>query len=275
MKTILITGASSGIGKATAKYFNENGWNVIATMRNPQNETELTNSASMQLVAMDVTKMESITTGIQAGIQKFGKIDVLLNNAGYGAFGPLEAATPDQIKTQYDVNVFGVINSIKGIMPHFKQNTSGTIINITSIGGIAAVPMYSLYNSTKFAIEGLSEGLWYEYAPLGINVKLVEPGGVQTDFSGRSADKFDIKDYPEHKSLFDSMDNFFSSKERNESRSKPIEVAKVIFQAANDESKTLRYLSGKDAKRINSFRRWFGYKAQMKQIVKSFKINFK
>lgn len=271
-KTVLITGASSGIGLATASYFYENGWNVIATMRNTSSETTLTENDRLMKLNLDVQDEASIQAAVDTAIKTFGRIDVLVNNAGYGAFGPVEAATEEQIKRQYDVNVFGVIRMIKAVIPTMKAQQDGTIINITSIGGISAVPFYGLYNSTKFAVEGLSEGLWYDYKPLGIRLKTVEPGGIQTEFSGRSAEPFDISNFPEHKPLFDRIWGFFQSEERAKQRGKAVDVAATIFTAATDTNDTLRYVVGKDAKQIAFFRRHFGYKRIMKMTADRFQI---
>lgn len=271
-KTILITGASSGIGLATASYFYDKGWNVVATMRTTEKETTLIENERLIKIELDVQDKTSIQGAVTKALKQFGNIDVLVNNAGYGAFGPLEAASEEQINRQYDVNVFGVIRMIKAILPAMKEQKQGTIINITSIGGISSVPFYSLYNSTKFAIEGLSEGLWYDYMPLGIQVKIVEPGGIQTEFSGRSAEPFDIHEFPEHKDRFRRIWGFFQSSERAKQRGKASDVAATIFKAATDKNNTLRYVVGKDAQQIAFFRRHFGYKRVMKMTAQRFQI---
>jgi NADP-dependent 3-hydroxy acid dehydrogenase YdfG len=139
-KTILITGSSSGIGKATAKYFQAKGWNVIATMRKPENETELNKLQNVLVTRLDVQEPATIEDAIQKGIERFGTIDVLLNNAGYGAFGVLEAAPIENIRRQFDVNVIGLIQVMQAILPHFRKNKSGTVINISSIGGKMTFP---------------------------------------------------------------------------------------------------------------------------------------
>ena len=174
-KTIVITGASSGIGKATALLFEARGWNVVATMRRPADEKDLAPSERMKLVALDVQDPASPKAAVAASLQAFGQIDVWLNNAGYGAFGPVEAGAREQILRQYDVNVFGLIACVQAIAPHFRERRAGTLINVSSIGGLMTVPGYTVYNSTKFAVEGLSEGLWYELGAFGIRVKVVEP----------------------------------------------------------------------------------------------------
>jgi NAD(P)-dependent dehydrogenase (short-subunit alcohol dehydrogenase family) len=271
-KTIVITGASSGIGKATAKYFHDKGWNVVATMRKPADEKDLKESSSLKLVALDVEKPESIKNAMAESIKAFNKIDVWLNNAGYGAFGPLETGTREQIQRQFDVNFFGLIECIKAITPHLRENKSGTIINVTSIGGLMTIPTFSVYNASKFALEGLSEGLWYELQPFGIRVKVVEPGGVKTDFSGRSMDQWDTSGFPQYKPLMDVMHSRFTNPDYTKNFSEPELVAGVIYEAATDGKNTLRYLAGKDAKLFWGMRRWMGYQFQMKQLKKYFGI---
>lgn len=270
--TILVTGASSGIGKATAKYFHQKGWNVIATMRQPENEKDLKENATLKILALDVENLESIKNAIQAGIAHFGKIDVLLNNAGYGAYGPLEAGSDQEIRRQYNVNFFGVIDCIKEILPHFKANKNGTIINITSIGGLMTLPLFGVYNSSKFALEGLSEGLWFDLQPFGIKVKVVEPGGIKTDFGGRSMNMFDISKFPEYNKFNQKILEKFTNPEYAKNFGTPEMVAEVIYTAATDGKDTLRYLAGKDAKQFWFARRWFGYQFQMKQVKKYFGI---
>ena len=269
-KTIFITGASSGIGKATALFFHQKGWNVIATMRKPENEKDLKEDSRMKILPLDVENKESIAHAVEQGLAHFSKIDVLLNNAGYGAYGPVEAGTDAAIRRQYDVNFFGVIDCIKAILPHFKKNKSGMIINITSIGGLMTLPLFGVYNSSKFALEGLSEGLWYDLKPLGIRVKVVEPGGIKTDFAGRPMDMFDLSNFPEYKTYSEKVVSRFQDPKYEKNFGSPQMVAEVIFTAATDGKDTLRYLAGKDAKTFWFIRRWFGYKFQMKQVLKYF-----
>lgn len=270
MPTIFITGASSGIGKATAKLFHQKGWKVAATMRAPEREADLIPDARLKLYRLDVVDKDSIDSAISAALSDFGAIDVFLNNAGYGAFGPMEAGTDAQIRRQYDVNFFGVIDCIKAILPHFKAQKSGVLINITSIGGLMTLPLFGVYNSTKFALEGLSEGLWYDLAPFGIKVKVVEPGGIDTDFAHRSLDQFDLTNFPEYQEVNDEITKRFRDPAYAKNFSSPELVADVIYQAATDQSDTLRYLAGKDAKFFWSIRRWLGYKAQMKGVKRFF-----
>ncbi|MFG2949737.1 SDR family oxidoreductase [Streptomyces adustus] len=187
-QTILITGSSSGIGRASARHFYEQGWNVVATMRSPERESELTALENVLVSRLDVQDSASVTAAVDAGLERFGRIDVLLNNAGYGAYGLLEAIPMDKARRQFDVNVMGLLETTKAVLPHLRSNGGGTVINISSIGGKVTFPLGTLYHGTKFAVEGLSEALHYELAAVGVKVKLVEPGIVDTDFAGRSFD---------------------------------------------------------------------------------------
>ena len=244
-KTILITGASSGIGKATAILFGKNGWNVIATMRKPEDEKELNTLENVLVTRLDVTDTDSITKAVTLGIQQFGQIDVLLNNAGYGAYGPLEATSLDKIERQFDTNVIGLLNTTKAVLGHFRQNKSGVIINISSIGGKITFPLGTLYHATKFAVEGLSEALHYEMNAVGVKVKIVEPGMVMTDFSGRSFDFSNDERLTEYQGLVRSVFAGFGAAQQSASSASTI--AEVIYQAATDNSDKLRYPAGKDA----------------------------
>ena len=140
-QTILITGASSGIGRATAQYFHTQGWNVIATMRAPQRETALTTLERTLVTRLDVQDTATIDAAVAAGLARFGRIDALLNNAGYGAYGPLEATPLEKIRRQYDVNVLGLLAVTKALLPHLRSNGHGTLINISSIGGRMTFPL--------------------------------------------------------------------------------------------------------------------------------------
>jgi len=255
-KTILITGSSSGIGKATAQYFSQKAWNVAATMRKPEDEKEIKESSSVKLYLLDVQNEDSIEKTIEKVINDFGKIDAVLNNAGYGARGPFEAATNDQIKRQFDVNVFGLMAVIQHILPHFKKNKSGTIINVSSVGGRLTMPLYSLYHGTKWAVEGFSESLAYELAQYGIKIKIIEPGVIKTDFTGRSADILEKEGLDSYETLIKNFDE--KAEKFLNKAAEPELVAQTIYKAANDTSNRMRYLVGKDAKMFWTIRRYFG-----------------
>ncbi|MBO7748874.1 SDR family oxidoreductase [Paenibacillus sp. MWE-103] len=177
-KTVFITGTSTGLGKLTAKHFAKLGWNVAATMRTPEKETELTAYENIKLFKLDVTKLAEVNAAVDGAIAAFGKIDVVVNNAGMGVYGALELAEEETIDWQFAVNARGPINVIRKFLPHFRANGGGMFINISSFMGVTtAVPLGSLYNMSKFALEGLTEGLYYELKPLNIELRLIEQGG--------------------------------------------------------------------------------------------------
>lgn len=243
-QTILITGASSGIGKATAIYFQQQGWNVIATMRSPEKETELRALDNIHLEKLDVLDIKSINQAIQNGIQKFGKIDALVNNAGYGAYGPLESFPRENINKQFNTNVIGLMDVTQAIIPHFRQKKDGVIVNISSIGGQMTFALGSLYHGTKFAVEGISESLHYEMSEIGVKVKIVEPGFIATDFGGRSFD-FQAGDIVEYQPIIRALMKQWQNP--NNTVSPPSLVAEVIYDAVTDGTKKLRYRAGEDA----------------------------
>lgn len=245
-KTVFITGASSGIGKATAKRFKAEGWNVVATMRNTQDGTDLEGDGVL-VTKLDLLDSESIKRAVKETVEHFGKIDVLINNAGYGAYGPLEATPMDVLRRQFDVNLFGLAEVIKEVLPLMREHKDGTIVNVSSIGGRMAFPFGSLYHGSKWAVEGLSEALHFEVRLFGVRVKLIEPGGVNTDFSGRSfvfSNDESLEEYqPLVESFIEAMSNMDTSRNQNAQ-----EVAEVIWEAATDGSDQLRYISGNDAR---------------------------
>jgi len=254
-KTIFITGTSSGIGNATAKHFAEKGWNVAATMRSPEKNKDLADISNIKVYQLDVTDENSIKKATSDAIESFGKIDVVLNNAGYGLMGAFETSSKDQIKREFETNLFGAMDVTKAFLPHFKQNKGGLFINLTSIGGLLALPFLSLYHSTKFALEGFSESIAYELEQFGIRVKIIEPGAVKTNFATSSLDLSSnpsITDYDEElKKLQETIESMFSTGQS----STPEMVAETIFAAATDESDTMRYLSGKDAEQFYSLKK--------------------
>ena len=255
-KTVLITGASTGIGRATAIYFQEKGWNVIATMRTPEKEEELTKLENVWVAKLDVTKIDTIEETIGKGIEKFGKIDVLVNNAGYGAYGPLEVFPRENIIRQFNTNVIGLLDVTRTIIPHFREIKSGVIINISSVGGKATFPFGALYHGTKFAVEGITESLSFELEQIGVKAKIIEPGTIATDFAGRSFDFQNDESIAEYQPLVNAMLAGIGDVTTDENRvSTPSAVAEVIYQAATDGANTLRYTAGKDADVFLSVRR--------------------
>lgn len=237
-KTVLITGASTGIGRSTALLFAEKGWTVIATMRSPEKADWIT--SNIHPMQLDVTDQESIHRAIAQSLSQFGTVDVLVNNAGYALMGAFENCSPEQIRKQFDTNVFGLMEVTRAILPHFRERRSGVIINVASMGGKMAFPIYSLYHSTKWAVEGFSDALQYELEPFNIRVKLIEPGPIKTDFYDRSPEiaKSDITAYDEFVNrLLPKMSH------AGEQGAPPEVVAETIYKAAIDPSRRLRYQS--------------------------------
>ncbi|WP_221393575.1 SDR family oxidoreductase [Dyadobacter sp. NIV53] len=235
MKTILITGASTGIGKATALYFADKGWNVIATMRNLVPDSALAGKTNITCLQLDVTDNVSIESAVQKAISKFGKIDVLFNNAGYALAGAFEAVTESQIRKQFETNVFGVMNVTRAILPNFRSNHAGIILNTTSSGGIITFPLYSAYNSSKWAIEGFMESLQFELRQFGIVIKNIEPAGVKSEFVGN----IEFISNP----VYDNYSNSAQQGTLDGYKNAPTAdvVAKVAYKAATDGKKKLRY----------------------------------
>ncbi len=240
--TVLITGASSGIGEATAELFAASGWNVIATMRTPRD------IPGAFVTRLEVEKPETIRAAIDAGTARFGRIDAVVNNAGYGLSGVFELTPEEKVREQFEVNVFGVMNVVRAVLPHFRKNRGGRIVNVSSGAGVFALPMISLYTASKFALEGFSESLSYELAALGIGVKIVEPGGVlSTNFGNRAAKESNPpSETHDYDAFVSAASEVFAglAASRNAAKDSTAEhVAQVIYQAATDPSDQLRYVA--------------------------------
>lgn len=260
-KTIFITGASSGIGKTTALLFAEKGWNVIATMRNPENAKDL-ESENITLLPLDVTDVEQISQSVQKAI-KISDIDVVLNNAGYGLAGCFEASTDVQLNNIINTNLLGVLRVTKAFIPYFRKKGNGLFIATTSIGGLLTFPFFSVYHATKWAVEGWSESLAYELKKFGIKVKTVSPGTTNTDFGSRSLDTAML---PEYETMFNRCLNEFVSPEAMKNNSIPKQIAEVIYESATDNKDKLRYIAGADAIAIYEQRQSLGVEKFRKMI---------
>ncbi|TWI94794.1 NADP-dependent 3-hydroxy acid dehydrogenase YdfG [Mucilaginibacter frigoritolerans] len=261
-KTIFITGASAGLGKATAKLFQQKGWNVIATMRNPEKETELTQLKNVSLLPLDVTNLEQIKTAVAKAIS-LHSIDVVFNNAGYGLMGAMEALSDEQILKQINTNLLGVLRVAQAFIPHFREKKSGLFISTTSIGGLFTFPLHSIYHAAKFAIEGWSEGMSFELGLHNIGIKTIAPGGIATDFIGRSLDKSSHTSYQEiENKLFAAIDGMMQSASTAE------QIAEVVYEAATDGKDQIRYVAGEDAKALYARRLEIGNEEFRKEIRK-------
>ncbi len=255
-KTVIITGCSTGLGRTSAIDFARKGWNVVTTMRDPDSATGFSGLDNLLVTRLDVQDVVSIRTALIAGISRFGSIDVLVNNAGFGLFGVFESTPVEKIREQFDVNVFGVMDTTRAILPHFRERREGLIINVSSGAGIFTLPMLSLYCSSKFALEGFSESLSYELASQNIGVKIIEPGGVvSTDFGKRSGDEAAQNHPPPSYAGFVAHTNDFFQKLRSTRTATEQDVADVIFAAATDGSSRLRYVATEDIKPLVRYRR--------------------
>lgn len=238
-KVILITGASSGIGKETARLFQTKGWKVAATMRKPSESPDLQQIVDVECFRLDVTDVDSIRSAIEEAIAKFGQIDAIVNNAGYGLVGPFETASREQIRKQFDTNVFGLMNVCREILPYFRERGKGMIVNVSSMGGRITFPLYSLYHATKWAVEGFSEALQHEIRPFNIKVKIIEPGPIKTDFYNRSmalTEKDGIDAYDAYaEKIMPNMQKVGANAPDGSL------VAEVIYNAVTDGSWKMRY----------------------------------
>jgi len=262
--TVLITGASSGFGRTAAQLFAAQGWNVIASMRNVAAGADLAALDNVLVTRLDVQDLASIDAAIHAGIARFGQIDVLVNNAGFGLFGVFEGTTREKIREQFDVNLFGLMDVTRQILPHMRQRQAGVIINVSSGAGVFGLPMISAYTASKFALEGFSESLSYELASQGIVVKIVEPGGViSTEFGARSASEASQLSTPGDYDAFVSHALQTFEGLRGQRLATSEDVAQVIIDAASDGSDRLRYVATQDIEPLVRARRETSEEAYM------------
>ncbi|MET3900642.1 NAD(P)-dependent dehydrogenase (short-subunit alcohol dehydrogenase family) [Devosia sp. UYZn731] len=240
MKTVMITGCSSGYGLETARYFHEQGWNVIATMRTPK-PSLLPQSDRIHLVALDVTNPQSIAAALAAS----GPIDVLVNNAGISVVGAFEATPLDYIRKVFDTNTFGVMAMIQAILPQFRAQKSGVVVNVTSSVTLAPMPLAAAYTASKMAIEGFTGSLAHELAAFNIRAKLVEPGYAPTTRFSQNTE-LRIEDLiPE--AYADFARPIFEGFAQPALVTREIDVAQGVWRAANDTSGQLRFPAGPDA----------------------------
>jgi NAD(P)-dependent dehydrogenase (short-subunit alcohol dehydrogenase family) len=259
-KTIFITGASSGLGKATAKLFQAEGWYVIATMRNPARETELSALENLTILPLDVTDPQQIQSAV-AQAAAIRKVDVVFNNAGYGLMGALEALTDEQILKEINTNLLGVIRVTQAFIPHFREHRGGLFINTTSMGGLFGFPLHSIYHATKFGVEGWAESMSFELGTHNIGIKTVAPGGFATEFLGRSLDRSSHPAYTElENKLFANIDNMM------EVASTPEQIAAIVLEAATDGKDQVRYVAGVDANALFARRLEIGSEAFRQEI---------
>lgn len=240
MKTVLITGCSSGYGLETARHFHAQGWHVVATMRTPRTDL-LPRSERLRVLPLDVTQPESIAAALEAA----GPIDVLVNNAGVGLFGAFEATPMATVREIFETNTFGTMAMTQAVLPQFRLRKSGLVINVTSTVTLAPMPLVAAYTASKTAIEGFTESLAFELEPFGVRVKLVEPGyGPGTRFTENGAERMQGLIPEAYAPLAQSIFARLGSPAAVTTAS---DVAEAVWRAANDSASTLRYPAGADA----------------------------
>ncbi len=250
-KVAVVTGSSSGIGFETSVLLAKNGFQTYATARNPEKSQALTdiardNGLPIQILQLDVTSDKSVNDAVRRISLESKRIDVVVNNAGYALVGALEDSSIDEIKAQFETNLFGAIRVIQAVLPTMRNQRGGRIVNLSSMGGRIAIPFDSSYHGTKFALEGLSESLQYEVEQFGIKIILIEPGAIKSNFfnSLKMASNAQRPNSP-YVQMIQKLNAGFSSIVEN--APPPLEVAKVILKAVTSEEPELRYTVGDDA----------------------------
>ena len=270
-KVVIITGASRGFGELIAKKFQKENFQVIATMRNIDSSPSLKKLENLDIKKLDVTVKSDIKNVVNYTVEKYGRIDILINNAGYGAFGFLEEASNEEIRNQFNVNYFGLIDCIKGVLPQMRKQKDGVIVNISSIAGRFGLPFTSLYNSSKFAVEGLTECLHYELSLFGIDIKTVAPGSFRTGFH----DSINFTEDEKKEDLDVVRENLKKALEDGIKNEPPFpfgfgnndDVANFVFKKSITKSKVSNFI-GRDTKIINFFIKIFGRELLFKIIKK-------
>jgi len=270
-KVAIVTGSSSGIGYATSLMLARKGFYTYASVRNISRSARLEYEANaeklpLKLIQLDITDVDSVKDALEKIVSEKGRIDVLVNNAGYGLFGAFEDISLDEIKAQYDTNVFGLIRTTQAVLPTMRKQKSGIIVNVSSINGQVAFPVISAYASTKFATEGLSESIAYELEPFGIKVVLIEPGPVGSNFmKGSILPKRALDPQSPYSELVQNVNAKITS--QHENATSPEEVAKIIVQAILTEKPEFRYLVGDDAVSLLEARKKMPYPEFQKMIM--------
>jgi NAD(P)-dependent dehydrogenase (short-subunit alcohol dehydrogenase family) len=240
-----ITGCSTGFGRELAKQVLQRGHRTVVTARNPADAHGLAAEGEALVLALDVTDQGQVDAAVQVAEEKFGRIDVLVNNAGIGYFSAVEEGEESEVRRMFEINVFGLSRLIRAALPGMRERRHGFIVNFSSIGGLCAFPSLGYYNATKFAVEGLSEALWQEVEPLGIKVMLVEPSGFRTDWAGRSANesKNQLADYAATAGEWRGKIRQSSGQQPGD----PVRAVRAIIEAVESALPPHRLLLGKNA----------------------------
>lgn len=243
-KVWFITGCSTGFGRELAKEALSNGYKVVVTARKPEQVADITAvyPDTALALSLDVTVPQQIKEAVAAAIARFGRIDVLVNNAGIGYFGAIEESEEAEVRRMFEINFFGLANMTNEVLPHMRKQRSGHILNVASIGGLRSFPAVGFYNATKYAVDGLSEALMKEVAPLGIKVTVICPSGFQTDWAGRSANNTTIKIEDYKDTAWKNMSDLrgYSGNQPGD----PVKAAKAMIQVTEIENPPMRLLLG-------------------------------
>lgn len=265
-QTIFITGASTGLGRATALLFASKGWKVFATMRNPAGDAELAATPGITVLKLDVRDPAQIAEAAKAALDA-GPVDVLFNNAGYGLAGAFEGATDAQLVDQLDTNLLGVMRVTQAFLPAMRERGQGQILTTTSIGGLVTFPFNSVYHATKWGLEGWSESLAFELAEFGIQVKTIAPGGIATDFASRS---LVLTQHPAYAAAMGKTFAAFSNPERRTTSSTAEQIAQRVWDAVADTTDRVTHVAGEDAKANYAQRLAVGVEASRAGIRQAF-----
>lgn len=243
-KVWFITGCSTGFGRELAKEALSKGYNVVVTARKPEQVADIVAAYpdTALPLTLDVTVPQQINDAVKTAIDRFGRIDVLVNNAGIGYFGAIEESEEEEVRRMFEINFFGLAHMTNAVLPHMRQQRSGHILNVASIGGLRSFPAVGFYNATKYAVDGLSEALMKEVAPLGIKVTVICPSGFRTDWAGRSANntKIKIEDYATTAGKNMSDLRGYSGNQPGD----PVKAARAMIQVTETENPPLRLLLG-------------------------------
>lgn len=247
-KAWFITGAARGIGFEILKAVLETGDNVVATVRSSAESLadKLGNPENLQVVLLDINDEQQAIAAANQTVQKFGKIDVLVNNAGFGLLSAVEEATAEEVRKNFETNVFGLLNVTRAVLPHMRQRRSGHIINISSVGGLSGYIGWGVYGATKFAVEGLTESLALELAPLGIHATVVAPGFFRTEFLDAASLTRSGNIIPDYAETVGEMRKFATQANKKQPGD-PVKLAKAIVQVANAEKPPVHLPLGKDS----------------------------
>lgn len=268
-KTVLVTGASAGIGKATAIYLAQNGYNVYGAARRTEKMQDL-KTHGIKPIYLDVTKEESLVACVEQILKEAGSIDILINNAGSGYYGALEDMPMADAKYQLEVNLVGVARLIQLVLPTMRKNNYGKIVNISSVGGKVTLPMGVWYHASKFAIEGLSDALRKEVKSFGIDVIVIEPGGTKSEMTGLGTEYMSrVSGNTAYSTLAKAVINMYAAVEKD--AADPIVIAKLIRQGIEAKNPKTRYVGASGAKMMLFLRKILSDKMFDKMIMTQMK----